>query len=441
MRIGHLTVVAVSMLASISQLMGEAMHLPAIRYRESLTRRSWHPTTMQHSHIFSLPKACQKEKCQNRAILTLQNSGCSNIMLLEHLHMIKAQCPQQAMGKLEESFRFTSITKDQVIRLAAPVNHFRQDEDKNYSISAQKQARRAFEKTSRLKFSKSTRTACTGDGITVRLTAQRAADCSQRSGKGVTVYVIDTGCRSTHDQLRGRVTTLPAPGSRYRSGEDDHGHGTHVAATIGGRDFGVAPGAKVVCIKALSDRNEGSAHDVVAGIQLAVRMHRAHGGGNNGIVSISLGVRADKRYRVLDRAIGEASRYGLVPVVAAGNSGRDACTFTPARAAAAITVAATGKDGRVARFSNWGKCVTVGAPGVRVWSAVASGDDAYGVSSGTSMAAPFVSGVAALVMGERRRVGSGAVARWLREIGLDTADGGVSVVSVAGFCRWAAQVR
>ncbi|KAI0565343.1 Alkaline serine exoprotease A precursor [Gracilaria domingensis] len=275
---------------------------------------------------------------------------------------------------------------------------------------------RSFEKISALSFNENRTEAVAWDGSPVDLSSQRTVrKCSANGGLGVTVYVIDTGCRSSHEQLRGRVRTLVAPGSRYRSGEDDHGHGTHVAATIGGRDFGIAPQVKLVCIKALSERNEGSAHDVVAGVQLAIRMHRGQRG--PGIISISLGGRAVKRYTVLDAAVNTASKAGLSFVVAAGNAGANACSFTPGRARKAITVAAVDGKGNIAGFSNSGACVSVGAPGVRVWSAVADEDDAYGVSSGTSMAAPFVSGLVALLVGDRGKTRASTLRRWLKSMG------------------------
>lgn len=150
---------------------------------------------------------------------------------------------------------------------------------------------------------------------------------------------------------------------------------------------------------------------------------------------ISLGVAAAPRYKDLDRAVTRASRLGIIAIVAAGNSGRNACGFTPARASGAITVAATRRDGRLANFSNFGRCVSVGAPGVDVWSAVGSGDRDYGMSSGTSMAAPFVSGLVSLIQSEFGVVRSEFVAGALRS--MSRLVDGVPVVSVDGFCQWA----
>lgn len=381
-----------------------------------------------------LQRACQSEQCHQKALQFLLQNHCQNLILFDHLRMIKAKCSPKALQNARRSRRFIGIHRDEVIKLAAPLHDTTSAAPLRMSTTLRPAHERSFQRISNLSFYPDRTAAVAHDGGVVDLSAQKTARrCSKHGGEGVTVYVIDTGCRSSHEQLRGRVHTMVAPGSAYISGEDDHGHGTHVAATIGGRDFGIAPRAKLVCIKALSERNEGSAHDVVAGVQLAMRLHKAEHG--PGVISISLGGRAGRRKTALDAAVDAASRAGLSFVVAAGNAGADACAFTPGRARMAITVAAVDERGKVAGFSNSGGCVSVGAPGVRVWSAVADGDDAYGVSSGTSMAAPFVSGLVALLVGDNGRTRPRTVRKWLREIGF-TGDDGVPVVSAKEFCEW-----
>lgn len=425
---------------------------------------------MQHSaraplHVFTLPRACRKRPCQHRAIKELNSLECTDVLLFENLFIIKAKCPEQSLKALAGSQRFVDLSPDHSLRLAAPAPSLIDRTPEEASTRTQTTSRESeknswepqetpdsFERTATIRFSPHTlrngAQVVVGHAVNGKRERfwlsrpRRAAQCSRTRGRGVTVYVIDTGCRITHTELAGRAVAVAAPGSRFSSGADDHGHGTHVAATIAGRRFGLASDARVVCIKALSERNEGSSGDVIAGIQLAVRMHERgrRGGHEHGaVISISLGVRAPRRYKALDRALGEAQRHGLVAVVAAGNAGGDACSFTPARASAAVTVAATGKDGGLAHFSNRGPCVTVAAPGVHVWSAIREGDDRYGRSSGTSMAAPFVSGLAALVLANEHGLRTEQVMRRLKWIG--GARGGrrrqsLPVVSVDGYCQY-----
>lgn len=295
---------------------------------------------------------------------------------------------------------------------------------------------RTFHHLTTFHINRTSAVAVSPDGTLVSLNQTlRAIQCLTRRPKvNLIVYVIDTGCRVSHKQLLNRTVAIPAPGSPYSSGNDDHGHGTHVAARIAGNDFGLAPHARIVCIKALSHENEGSSTDVVSAIRLAIRLHRRETTQTTAVMCISLGVAAAPRYKHLDRAVTEAAQVGIISIVAAGNSARDACHFTPARAEGAITVAATRSDGTLARFSNWGRCVTVGAPGVHVWSAVAINDSTYGVSSGTSMAAPFVTGLVALIQSQFGHVSTDFVIDALRSMAQFVK--GVGVVSVDGFCRW-----
>lgn len=350
------------------------------------------PLPHREAQVFTLPRFCKTSRCIKRA-LNLLESACDDVRL--DAGIIHASCVPSIIPSLISTRRFAKVADSPTLRLLS----------------------RTFHNITRLPHPPAP--------------PPDRRVCPSNGGAGVTVYVIDTGCRSAHNQLSGRVWTFPAEGSAYKSGEDDHGHGTHVAATIAGRDIGLAPHADIVCIKALSHANEGSGRDVMSGIEQVLRMHRP---GSRGVISISLGVRATRTYKAIDRAVGRAAKAGLVTVVAAGNSGRDACTFTPARAKAAVTVAAVGQDGLLAEFSNWGSCVDVGAPGVRVWSAVARGNDWYGVSSGTSMAAPFVSGLVALRLGEGGEGSVEDVRKWLW--GISEEIFGLRVVSVEGFCRW-----
>lgn len=304
-------------------------------------------------------------------------------------------------------------------------------------IEPHRLANNTFHHVTALNIDELSETGFASDGTAVSfISTRRTASClSRRPKRPLTVYVIDTGCRISHEQLVNRTIAFPAPASPFLSGHDDHGHGTHVAARIAGRHFGLAPHARIVCIKALSHLNQGSSIHVVSAIRLAIRLHRKQPERTLGIMCISLGVAAAPGYVDLDRAVTRAAQAGIVPVVAAGNSGRDACQFTPARATGAITVAATRRDGRLASFSNRGRCVTVGAPGVNIWSAVGNADNSYGITSGTSMAAPYVSGIIALIQNEIGSVSNDVIVQTLQIISQKVE--GIHVVSAHGFCQWA----
>jgi subtilisin family serine protease len=229
--------------------------------------------------------------------------------------------------------------------------------------------------------------------------------CYSRRGAHVNVYVIDTGCRVTHEQLRCRAVSYPIASSPFTSGDDEVGHGTHIAATIVGRDLGLATSSRVVCVKAMSGRNSGSSANIISAINHVIdvteRYRRSNRTFRAAVLSISLGVQAPVDFTALDDAVTRAALAGIVPIVAAGNGGHDACTFTPARAVGAISVAALTANNHLAPFSNRGTCVAIAARGDSVASAYHKSDSAYALGIGTSIAVPIVSTMAALILGER----------------------------------------
>ncbi|KAI8472131.1 MAG: peptidase S8/S53 domain-containing protein [Monoraphidium minutum] len=229
------------------------------------------------------------------------------------------------------------------------------------------------------------------------------------AGAGVAVYIVDTGVAVQHAEFEGRAAHgfLLAAFAKEGPG-DKHGHGTHCAGVAGGKTVGVAKRAALVSVKVLNRRGAGSWSGVIAGLDWAVNDCAAARGGSMCVVSMSLG---GARNDAVDDAVDRARATGVAVVVAAGNQGKDACRTSPAGAEGAVTVGATTNKDRRASYSNHGKCVDVYAPGSGITSAFSVGKCPKGdpncmvTWSGTSMAAPHVAGVAALVWSQ---LGAGA---------------------------------
>ncbi len=257
-------------------------------------------------------------------------------------------------------------------------------------------------------------------------------------GAGVRICIVDTGIDSDHIMFAGRIDT--AAGHDFANDdsnpEDDNGHGTHVAGIAAGSAFsvdpgvgcgtlalqGVATGATLIAVKVLGSNGSGFTSDVVAGIN-----HCASAGlpgGRADIINLSLG--SGNFSAICDGdskavAVNNAVNAGTVVVVAAGNNAFANAVSSPACASKAIAVAATYDanyptcedglpgfstctdpnpvtDQRVC-FSNRSSMVDVAAPGAVIWSASrAAGGNSITPKSGTSMAAPHVAGLAALVL-------------------------------------------
>ncbi|MFV8570372.1 S8 family peptidase [Marinobacter sp. SBS5] len=237
------------------------------------------------------------------------------------------------------------------------------------------------------------------------------------AGAGVSVYVIDTGLRDTHQEFAGRVIegrnfavndagflglgALPLVGPLLNLGgstdatdtTDCNGHGTHVASTSVGSTYGVAKQASIAAVRVLDCSGSGSNADVIAGVDWVAANHQAPA-----VANMSLGGGASE---ALDSAVRGAIEEGVTFVVAAGNDDADACGGSPNRVEPAITVGSTTRDDQRSSFSNHGQCLDIFAPGSNITAAWHEGDDQTNTISGTSMASPHVAGVSALILSER----------------------------------------
>ncbi|WP_158891156.1 S8 family peptidase [Amycolatopsis anabasis] len=206
----------------------------------------------------------------------------------------------------------------------------------------------------------------------------------------VHVYVLDTGIRATHQTFGGRVGRGYDFVDNDTDADDGYGHGTHVAGTIAGAEYGVAKGAHLHPVRVLDSNGSGTTEQVIAGVNWITKNAEKPAVAN---ASLGGGVSTS-----LDKAVRDSVASGVTWTIAAGNSNRDASTSSPARVTEAITVGATDKADTRASFSNYGKVVDLFAPGVSITSAWNGGDTATYTGNGTSFAAPHAAGAAALYL-------------------------------------------
>jgi subtilisin family serine protease len=228
---------------------------------------------------------------------------------------------------------------------------------------------------------------------------QRALPLNQQynyslNGAGVWAYVIDTGIRLSHNEFQGRAVDGVDVVDGALPAADCHGHGTHVAGTIGGQTYGVAKGVRLIAVRVLNCSGEGTISGSVAGVNW-VTTQRNNNRSIPMVANMSLGTPASS---ALDTAVQNSINAGVTYVVSAGNDNRDACNGSPARVGAALTVGATGSSDGRASFSNFGTCLDLFAPGVGVLSSIHTSNSASASYNGTSMASPHVAGAAALYL-------------------------------------------
>jgi subtilisin family serine protease len=233
-----------------------------------------------------------------------------------------------------------------------------------------------------------------------------------------TIAIIDTGIDLTHPDLNVYKNLSFVDGTS--SGNDDNGHGTHVAGIAAAKDdsqgvVGVAPGARLIALKVLNEAGSGTTADIIAAIDWVT----AHADETD-VVNMSLGGGTSQAMNdAIERSVDKGTTY----VVAAGNEHRNAFRTSPANSPDAITVSAIadsdgecgakgpatsrGTDDSFASYSNWGQVVDIAAPGTNINSTSMNGQ--YEVLTGTSMASPHVAGAAALWLSQAHKTGNADV--------------------------------
>ncbi|KAG0060265.1 hypothetical protein BGZ90_004105 [Linnemannia elongata] len=224
---------------------------------------------------------------------------------------------------------------------------------------------------------------------------QRDYSYMSSAGAGVDVYIIDSGVYEDHADFGGRATTIANFVNSEPEG-DTCGHGTHVAGIVAGRRYGVAKQARVNAVKVLDSEGQGSTSQVLAGINFVVN-HAVNNPNPKKVINMSLGGEFSRP--VNDAVRLAVTRHGLPFFVAAGNSGDDACQYSPAGVEEAFAVGGSDRWDKIGWYSCTGSCVKIFAPGSGIPSDWIHSRTAAHILDGTSMATPHVTGVAALFLG------------------------------------------
>jgi subtilisin family serine protease len=223
------------------------------------------------------------------------------------------------------------------------------------------------------------------------------------TASNVTAYVIDTGILPTHTQFGTRAASVY--NSAGGSANDCHGHGTHVAGTIGGTIHGVAKGVRIRGVKVLGCSGSGSFSGIIAGVDW-VRLNAT----KPAVANLSLGGGFSSS---LNTAVNNLANSGVFVAVASGNSNANACNYSPASAANVTSVNASTSSNAKASFSNHGSCTHLYAPGQSITSTWHTSITATNTISGTSMASPHVAGVGALYLAGNPSASNSTVRSWI----------------------------
>jgi len=213
------------------------------------------------------------------------------------------------------------------------------------------------------------------------------------AGEGTCSYVIDTGIMISHSNFGGRAVW----GSNFvdSSNTDGHGHGTHVAGTIGSTTYGVAKKTTLIAVKVLNASGSGTTSGVVAGINYVTSNAKTRSCPNGAVANMSLGGGFSTSINNAAKALVDS---GVFLAVAAGNDNANAANYSPASEPSACTVGSSTSADAKSSFSNYGTGVDVFAPGTSVLSTWIGSNSATNTISGTSMASPHIAGLGAYLL-------------------------------------------
>ena len=221
------------------------------------------------------------------------------------------------------------------------------------------------------------------------------------TGEGSDVYVLDSGLLYSHQEFSGRAVypgcdPIDTLKGSNRSGLDCTGHGSHVAGTIGGNMFGVAPGSTLFSVRVLDCSNIGTVNSVVLGIDCVLKKYKERK--RPAVVNLSI---YGEKNLLVKRAIDTLLRVGISVVSIAGNNEnkpRDSCKIAPGSIQGVITVSASTRSDEAFINSNAGVCVDLFAPGSDIQSATHICDTCETTRAGSSTAAPHVTGAISLML-------------------------------------------
>ncbi|NOH60408.1 S8 family serine peptidase [Vibrio sp. RE88] len=211
-------------------------------------------------------------------------------------------------------------------------------------------------------------------------------DVGQYSGKGVSIYIVDSGIDLSHSDFGGRAVSGWDFVDNDSDASDCRGHGTHVAGTAAGSRFGIAPEADIYSVRVLNCEGSGNGYEILDAFDWVVEHAKQQG--KPAVINYSIS--RSSRWEPMDTAVDEIVQVHNISFVhSAGNRDSDACTKSP-HSDYSVTVGASTDDDYRSDYSSWGNCVSLFAPGDNITS-VADGGGSK-VMDGTSMATPHVTG-------------------------------------------------